>query len=303
VRAPELEGGMSRTAQSRTAPTAVAADAPVRATGGLWQAVAIARARRHSTAASSALIAAWMALSSQSFGADAPAQPAVARSVDGKPDFSGVWESISGADYDLEPHAGRADAPPGAGVVEGSYLPYREDALARRRANFDARAGADRARLNCYTLGVPRAVYFPAPFQIFQRAQDLTVVGAFGAPRTIHIDGTLHPEGPFGFWLGDSRAHWDGDTLVVDVADFNEDTWLDRSGNFHSDALHVVERWTYLDANTVEYRATVEDEKVFKEPWTLSVILHRHREKNFQLIENYCFTQKYDESYPFTTAK
>ena len=121
--------------------------------------------------------------------------------------------------------------------------------------------------------------------------------------RTIHTNGTLHPEGPFGFWLGDSRAHWDGDTLVVDVADFNDETWLDRAGNFHSDALHVVERWTLLDANTLEYRATIEDPKVFTRPWTLSVILHRHREKNFQLIENYCFTHEYDEYYPFTTAQ
>ena len=149
---------------------------------------------------------------------------------------------------------------------------------------------------------MPRSVYFPAPFQIFQRQRDLTLVGQFGAVRTIHKNGTEHPEGPFGFWLGDSRAAWEGDTLVVDVVDFNEETWLDRAGNFHSDALHVVERWTLLDADTIEYRATVEDSKVFTEPWSLTVLLERHREPGFQLIENYCFTHEYDEFYPFPTT-
>jgi len=272
---------------------------------GLWESIAVGRARRGTTVAGSALVAAWLALSGSVYGAESTASlvPAIPRTPDGKPDFSGIWESVGGADYDLEPHSGRHDAPPGAGVVEGSYLPYRKDALAKRNENFTARVTADRSRLRCYTLGVPRSVYFPAPFQIFQRPQDLTVVGSFGTPRTIHTDGTLHPEGPVGFWLGDSRARWEGDTLVVDVADFNDETWLDRSGNFHSDALHVVERWTHLDANTLEYQATIEDEKVFTKPWTLSVILQRHREKNFQLIENYCFTQEYDEFYPFTTAQ
>ena len=225
----------------------------------------------NTTAVSGALLAAWLLL------AGAPRQPMPFRAADGKPDFSGIWQSMSGADYDLEPHAGRADAPPSPGVVDGGALPYQPWALEQRAANFAERATADHTRLNCYTLGVPRSVYFPAPFQIFQRPRDLTLVGSFGAVRTIHTNGTRHPEGPFGFWLGDSRAQWDGDTLVVDVVDFNAETWLDRAGNFHSEALHVVERWTLLDANTIEYEATVEDPKVFTRPWTLNVLLDRHR--------------------------
>ena len=110
---------------------------------------------------------------------------------------------------------------------------------------------------------------------------------------------TLHPEITDNeFWLGDSRAKWEGDTLVVDVRDFVEDTWLDRAGNFHSTALHVVERWTLVDANTIEYKATLEDPEVFSKPWTLSVFLHRHREKDFQLIEDYCYTLGFDQFYP-----
>ena len=113
----------------------------------------------------------------------------------------------------------------------------------------------------------------------------------------------LMREGPIGFWLGDSRARWEGDTLVVDVVDFNEETWLDRAGNFHSDQLHVVERWSFVDANTIAYRATLEDPQVYTRPWDLSVLLHRHREPNFQLVENYCFTLDYDRFYPVPSSQ
>ncbi|HEY8518914.1 MAG TPA: hypothetical protein VIN61_02445 [Gammaproteobacteria bacterium] len=267
----------------------------------------IAAAGRHTASAPlarrPAAAAAWLLLAAPAFGAGAEAPAAdIPRTADGKPDFSGIWESMSGADYDLEPHAGREDAPPGRGVVHGDFIPYQPWALEQRRKNFEARATADRTRLQCLTLGVPRSVYYPAPLQIFQRPRDLTIVNPFGAVRTIHTNGTSHPEGPFGFWLGDSRGHWEGDTLVVDVVDFNDETWLDRAGNFHSDALHVVERWTLLDANTIRYEATLEDSKVYTRPWTLSVILYRHREENFQLIENYCYTHAYDEHYPFEGA-
>ena len=252
----------------------------------------------NTTAVSGALLAGWLLLAGAAAAADA-----IPRGADGKPDFSGIWESTSGADYGLEARAGRPDAPPSAGVVDDGDLPYQSWAAVQRDSNFAARETADRTRLQCYTLGVPRSVYFPAPFQIFQRERDLTLVGQFGAVRTIHKNGTQHPEGPFGFWLGDSRAAWEGDTLVVDVVDFNEETWLDRAGNFHSDALRVVERWTLLAADTIEYRATVEDSKVFTEPWSLTVLLQRHQEPGFQLIENYCFTHEYDEFYPFPTTR
>jgi len=228
----------------------------------------------------------------------------IPRLANGKPDFSGIWQTTSAAEYDLEPHAGRKDAPPSPGAVEGNFIPYLPEALERKKKNFAARATLD-PRLKCWTLGTPRGIYYREPFQILQRERDLTLVFQFGhSIRTIHTNGTPHPENLDNeLWLGDSRGHWEGDTLVVDVRDFNEETWLDRAGNFHSTALHVVERWKLLDANTIEYTATLEDPNVYSRPWTLSVLLHRHREKNFQLIENYCFTHDYDEYYPFTTKK
>ncbi|MCB5190124.1 hypothetical protein LG198_05230 [Methylobacillus arboreus] len=216
----------------------------------------------------------------------------------GKPDFSGFWQTTSAANYDLEPHSNRVDAPPGPGIVEGQFIPYLPQALEQKKKNFEDRAKADPATKG-WTLGTPRGIYYPAPFQILQRPQDVTILFQFGhSVRTIHTNGTDHPEESLDTWLGDSRGHWEGDTLVVDVKNFNDKTWLDSAGNFHSDAFHVVERWKFLDKNTIEYKATLEDPQVFSRPFDISVILHRHREKNFQLIEDYRFTLDYDQYYP-----
>lgn len=239
-----------------------------------------------------------------------PVQAAAAPAVDiprlasGKPDFSGIWETLSEADYDLEPHAGRRDAPPGPGVVEGGAIPYLPKALAQKQANFAARAKDD-PRLKCWVLGVPRGVYYPAPFQILQRDADLTLIHQFGNQvRTIHADGSLHPvEQDQELWLGDSRGHWDGDTLVVDVTDFNEETWLDRAGNYHSEALHVVERWRFVDKDTVAYSATIEDPKIYSRPWTIDLLLHRRRDLGSGLIEDYCYTLEYEQFYPHKDGK
>lgn len=227
----------------------------------------------------------------------------IPRTAADKPDFSGIWQVLGSPDAGLEPHGVRKDAPPGPGIVEGGLIPYLPEALEQRAANFAARADKDPAR-QCFSLGTPRGIYYPEPFQIFQRERDLTLLFQLShRTRTIHTNGSLHPEGPIGFWFGDSRAHWDGDTLVVDVADFNADTWLDSAGNFHSDQLHVSERWTLLDANTIEYVATLEDSQVYTRPWKLSVLLHRHRELDFQLIENTCYTLDYDQYYPVPVSE
>jgi hypothetical protein len=231
----------------------------------------------------------------------AGADEKIPRLANGKPDFSGIWQTTSAAEYGLEPHIHRKDAPPGQGIVEGNVIPYLPQALDQREKNFAARDKDDPA-LKGWTLGVPRSVYFPEPFQIFERAQDLTIVHQFAhSVRTIHTNGTEHPasiDDASDLYLGDSRAHWESDTLAVDVSRFNDKTWLDHAGNFHSDALHIVEHWRFLDANTIEYKATLDDAKVYSKPWNISVILHRHREKNFQLIEDYRYTLDFDQYYP-----
>lgn len=256
--------------------------------------------RIHTALLGSALLALMPAAVLAQDTASATANPAgIPRLASGKPDFSGIWQTLSEADHDLEPHAGRRDAPPGAGVVQGGTIPYLPEALEQRQANFEARAEED-PRLRCFVLGVPRGVYYPAPFQVLQRDNDLTLVHQFGNQvRTIHTNGSDHPvETGQEFWLGDSRGHWEGDTLVVDVTDFGPENWLDRSGNYHSEQLHVVERWRFVDPDTISYSATLEDPKVFSRPWTIDVLLHRRRDPGLRLIEDYCFTLRYDEHYP-----
>lgn len=228
----------------------------------------------------------------------ANANEKIPRLANGKPDFSGIWQTTSAADYGLEPHNSRKDAPPGAGIVEGNKIPYLPQALAQRDKNFAERNELDPA-LKGWTLGIPRGIYYPEPFQIFQRARDIHIIFQFGhSIRTIHTNNTQHPDDGYDLLLGDSRARWEKDTLVVDTINFNDKTWLDRAGNFHSASLHLIEHWKFLDANTISYKAMLEDPIVYSRPWTLNIILHRHREENFQLIEDYRFTLDFDDIYP-----
>lgn len=226
------------------------------------------------------------------------ARSGLPRGADGKPDLTGIWEALSTAEWGIEPHAARKDAPASLGVVEGNVIPYQPWALARRDKNFAKRATLD-PQTKCFMPGVPRITYTPLPFQIFQSGKELTFLYQYAhSVRTIHANGAPHPPGHIDWWLGDSRGHWEGETLVVDVTDFNDQTWLDRAGNFHSDALHVIERYALVDADHIEYRATIEDPKVFTRPWNISLILYRHKEKNFQLLEHECYTFDYERFYP-----
>jgi hypothetical protein len=221
------------------------------------------------------------------------------RTADGKPDLSGVWQAFGPADQDLEAHAARKDSPAHLGVVEGGEIPYQPWALAKKKENFAKRETADPTTAKCDMPGVPRLNYTPLPFQIFQSAKSTTVLYEFAhAVRQIYTNGTKHPDGHIDWWLGDSRGHWDGDTLVVDVVDFNDETWLSHAGDFHSDELHVVERYTPLDSDHIQYEATIEDPKVFTRPWSLKLVLYRRVEPNFQLLEYDCYTFDYERFYP-----
>jgi hypothetical protein len=97
--------------------------------------------------------------------------------------------------------------------------------------------------------------------------------------------------------MGDSRGRWDGDTLVIDVVHFTDKTWFDRAGNFHSPALHVVERYTPMGPNHIQYEATIEDAKVFTRPWTMSFPLYRRMEKNLRVLEYECYAFGFEHSW------
>lgn len=214
----------------------------------------------------------------------APA-PAAAQS---KPDLSGIWQALNTAAWDLQDHAGALGIPPGQGVVEGTEIPYQPWAAAKKQENFAKRRTADPAEANCFLPGVPRATYMPYPFEIVQTPKLVAITYEFAhALRTIPMDGRAHSD-LTDTWMGDSRGRWDGNTLVVDVTNFNDQTWLDQAGNFHSDALHVVERYTLADHDHLLYEATIEDPKVFTRPWKIRMPLYRIWDKNAKLLEYEC---------------
>jgi hypothetical protein len=247
---------------------------------------------------------AWSSAQSTSPPAGQPASGQIARTPDGKPDLNGIWQAMNTANYDLEDH-GTAPSPvlvtgavgavlPGESVVDGGRIPYRPDALARRDANRKNAMPGKPGRileadpeLNCFLPGVPRATYLPHPFQIFQSPKVVWVVYQYSyARREIPID--TPTEAPIESWMGWSNGRWDGDTLVVDVTAFNDQTWFDRAGNYHSDALHVVERYTMRDSDHIIYEATIEDPNVFTRPWTISMPLYRRVDRNVRLLEFKC---------------
>jgi hypothetical protein len=211
----------------------------------------------------------------------------VPRTADGKPDFSGIWQALNTAAFNIEDHSAELDVPAGQGVVEGGVLPYLPGALQKRNENFKTRATADPVR-KCFQPGVPRIMYMPHPFQIVQTPTHMAFLFEYvHTTRHIHMTGE-HPPGPIDWWLGDSRGRWDGDTLVVDVVHFNDQTWFDGAGNFHSEAMHLVERFSFRARNHIDYEVTVEDPKVFSRPWTMRMPLYRRVEPNFQILDYVC---------------
>lgn len=231
------------------------------------------------------------------------------RLADGKPDFSGIWQALGNAHWDIERHMARpalqlregphgpvpakevlalgaVGAVPGSmGIVVGGKIPYTPDALAKRdenRANYLERD----PEVKCYLPGVPRANYMPYPFQIFQNASSFFIAYEYaGAVRDVYFDDS---EAQIDSWMGHSVGEWDGDTLVVTVTGHLDSTWFDRAGNHHSDQLKVTERWTPMGPNHISYEATIEDPATFTEPWTIKMPLYRRVEEGARLMDFKC---------------
>jgi hypothetical protein len=253
--------------------------------------------------------------------AQAPAYTAP-RTGDGRPDLNGVWQALNTAHYDLEAHAARpalalvpaqpraerpgldratrvelpapairalgavGGVPAGESVVVGGTIPYQPWAVAQKAEN--ARHWLERdPEIDCYMPGVPRATYMPYPFHVLQGTETILIAYEYaGTTRTIHMsDPGPSPERT---WMGWSRGRWEGETLVVEVTDLNGATWFDRAGNFHSDALTVVERYTPLSPYHLMYEATIEDPEVFTRPWTIRMPLYRRLEPGKQVQEYKC---------------
>ena len=209
------------------------------------------------------------------------------RTADGRPDLNGIWQVLGSAAWGITSHNARDGIPAGLSVVDGGDIPYQLWAATKRQENYANRLTDDTVR-KCYLPGVPRITYMPWPFRIFQTPDHVVMTYEYAhAVRIIYTDGSPHPL-PNDFWMGDSRGRWDGDTLVVDTTHFNGQTWLDAAGNFHSDALHVVERYTPTTEYHIDYEVTIEDEQVFTRPWTMRLPLYRRVEAGLQLLDYDC---------------
>src|SRR6202795_999436 len=248
----------------------------------------------------------------QTSGQAPAARPA---SVGGKPNFSGIWQANNEVNWDLQALAprhgvftqpriypydyarlpaapilalGAAGGVPGSlGVVQGDgQIPYKPEALAIKKENAEHWIDRD-PELKCYLPGIPRAMYMPYPFQITQSTNKIHLAYEFSnTARTIHMDKVEGP--PDDTWMGHSVGRWEGDTLVVDVTNFNDRTWFDRAGNFHSDALRLVERFTPMTPDIIGYEVMIEDPKVFTRPWRIAMPLYRRVEPNMQLLDFRC---------------
>jgi len=232
--------------------------------------------------------------------------------IDGKPNLNGIWQSMSGANWNLEPHS--AAPSPGAerqigaigavpaspGVVEGGTLPYKPEALAKRQENSKKIPTWD-PEAACYLPGIPRATYMDHPFQIVQgNGDDLLFVYEYAsANRTIHMKPVEVP--PIDTWMGTSFGSWEGDTLKVVTLGLSPGdvktpggemiagvTWLDRAGNFLSSHATVTERFKPEGPNLIRYEVTVDDPDTFTRPWKMSMPIYRHMEPNAQLQDFRC---------------
>ena len=233
------------------------------------------------------------------------------RAADGKPDFSGIWQANSSAHWDVLSHDARPIVgQPGAypdvpvlaapvvalgaigwipadlGVVDGDEIPYQPWAAARQRENLANVLDRD-PEIRCYLPGVPRAMYMPHKFQIIQGTTKVLMAFEFrNADRTIHLDEVaLYPADAY---MGHSVGRWEGNTLVVDVTEFNGRTWLDRAGNYTSESFRLTERFSPLSADAIWYEATITDPALYTEPWTIAMPLYRRLEPSATVLDYPC---------------
>lgn len=226
------------------------------------------------------------------------------------PDLNGVWQSLGGAGWNVEPHAASAAlqvrpgtfapvpakevialgavgaVPAGLGIVQGGEIPYTAEAKKQRDENRADWINRD-PEIKCYLPGVPRANYMALPFQIFQSDTSILVAYEYaGAVRNLYFNDP--GPAPVDSWMGQSVAKWEGDTLVVTVTGQSDSTWFDRAGNFHSADMKVVERWTPISAGVMRYEAEIADPATFTKPWTISLNLYKRVGEDARLQQFKC---------------
>ena len=226
------------------------------------------------------------------------------RTADGQPDMQGVWGAVPNGSYsiqDLEAQTlYQAQSRPDPALHGKSRIvdppdgkiPYQPWALEYAKQRFEGHFNPTPETLDpsarCFLHGVPRSM-INREFEIFQPAGHVVFLNmAHHTYRDVPLDGHSHIPPSMKLWMGDSRGRWEGNTLVVDVTNQNDQTWLDIVGDYHSDAIHVVERHTIVDADTINYETTIEDPKVYTRPWKMAVRMERMKDYG-ELWEEACF--------------
>jgi hypothetical protein len=218
--------------------------------------------------------------------------------IAGKPNLNGIWQALNTAHWSLEGRSAAAledfwqlgaiaAVPAGQSVVVGGTIPYLPEALAKRAENRASWPSSD-PEAKCYMPGIPRATYMPYPFQIVQ-GEGNTILFSYeyaNANRAVFMN--THEIAPVDLWMGRSNGSWDGNSLVIEVNSTIDQTWLDRSGNHHSPAMIVTERYTLIDDHVMQYEATINDPQTFSQPWTIRMPLYRRMEENARLLEFNC---------------
>jgi hypothetical protein len=207
-------------------------------------------------------------------------QSTIPRASDGKPDLTGVWQGGSSRRGTWEEaNAGlgvggtgrdpTAPANPASQQVINDPAPYQPWAASKVLESFNNR-GIDDPNGLCLPPGVPRANLVGLfPIQIIQTPRQIVMLYEYmNVFRVIPLD-AKHRDDAVPTYMGDSVGRWEGDTLVVDTIAFNDKTWLTGTGTFHTESLHVTERYTRVDKDQINYEATMEDPNVLTRPWTI----------------------------------
>jgi hypothetical protein len=233
------------------------------------------------------------------------------RDAGGKPDLSGVWQVEPPAPGEIERLYGKVDV----GAVLGDdtrdqhkyfvnlfidfkpdEIPLKPEAAAQTLKNVQKRNNLDSPLTHCLPYGLPNRYFNARPFKIFQTPRELAMFFELdGAMREIHTDGRKLPADPFPAWLGYSTGAWDGDTLVVDTAGFNDQTWLDAGGHPHSKALRVRERFHRRDFGHMDIEATVDDPNMLTKPVTVKFTVLLIPDSD--VLETFCTEGERDKLY------
>ncbi|MEO8257528.1 MAG: hypothetical protein ABI868_09320 [Acidobacteriota bacterium] len=236
-------------------------------------------------------------------GAPCPAEPALfqpcalarartfapPRTPDGRPDLQGIWRGVASGTENIEDHPKTGDDDGGKSLLvdpPDGKVPYQAWAAAQPPVN---RKTYVEPNVPCFPSGVPRSLYVPTQIEILQSADHvLILLERAHTYRIIPIGTSAHVDSKISLWQGDSRGHWENNTLVVDVTNQNGRAWFDQAGNFYSAAAHMIERFTLIDADTIHYQVTIDDPGVYTRAWTMAFPLTRNKQPGFRLLEEAC---------------